>query len=199
MANLLRQRLQAIESALLPAKQDPLGNYPADQEQRTRAYLVLAHAEFEAALEEACKNAALTARTRLSNNQPTRVAHAMACFHPPPGDALPEKFTGMTPEQQDATRFELRADSAIDAYLESVQKNNGIKQFNLIRLLVPLGINLSNLSATMLIECDKLGKTRGNVAHGKTQQVVDPFDEKRVVDAVESFIGQLETMLASLA
>lgn len=195
---MLRQRLEALERALLPPAQDPAGNYPVEQEFRTRAYLVLAHAEFESYFEEACEKAAKEAQRKLRQGQISMAAVALGTYFSKTPLVVPDTFLGAKNAHRLALQWQARADACFDEYFEAIRHNDGIKQFNLVRLLAPLGIDPANLSAAMLVECDKLGKMRGNLAHGKAQQVVDPFSEKRTVDALEQFFTQLIALLATL-
>jgi len=196
---MLRKRLKALEDALLPDAQDPAGNYPPEQVERTRAYLVLAHSEFESFLERSCRRTALTARAKVSAGKPSQVAIAVASYYDSGAVPPPSSWTDATNTQRSQIALLERVVRCFDAYEETVTGNNGIKQSSLVKLLAPLGVDLGALAEARLLECDGFGEVRGNLAHGKAQQIIDPFSEKATVDRLEVFFADLDKHLAGLS
>ena len=76
---------------------------------------------------------------------------------------------------------------------DRIKDNNGIKEFNFIRMFGPLGITPNDFSTAMLPALTTLGGLRGDIAHntkkGRTRNVRDPFDER---SDIEWLVRELE-------
>jgi hypothetical protein len=163
----LLKRLKILEEHFLPAEgQFSLsGHYTREQDDKTKAYLLLVHAELEAYFEDRAKSRADIAndhwqRTGVS----TQVLSRLLVYHQ-------KEFEAISP---DCVR------KAVNYYVDKIENNNGIKERNLLTLFLPLGIVHRDLDTRLVSACNQLGRKRGQFAHAsiKTHQQVDPKTER---------------------
>jgi hypothetical protein len=179
----LCKRLQDLRVNLLPAGFDPLGNYTAAQFDHARAYVALVHAEIEDYVEERCLQVAETCVARwLSTQHPTAVIIALhaTCYSGWTGLVENPQFKKAT----DAFSVEARLDSSLYQYLQAVGGNNGIKEADLKRLLVPIAIRMGDLDAAWCAAMSSFGQVRGQIAHKSSvgaSHNPDPRDLLRTV------------------
>lgn len=121
---------------------------------RCLAVIVLAHAAIEEAIEVACRSAVSTI-----------VVHAKPDFH-----FLAWGLSSADPKSPSEKDFakQLKAKSTVshlaEEYLGVIDRSNGIKEKNLGKLLLPLGIDLDSLQVDVK-NLDDFGDKRGNAAH----------------------------------
>ena len=163
----LLKRLDTLEKHFLPkpGQFSLTGNYSDEQHDRTKAYLLLAHAELEAYFEDHAKNKVSVA---LLSWQRTGICNAVL------SRLLLHHQEELEPvSQQTITR-------ATNFYLNKVEKNHGIKEKNLLSLFLPIGLGHRDLDTRLVSACNQLGTKRGKFAHTsiKTHQQVDPKSER---------------------
>src|SRR5688572_21729425 len=116
---------------------------------RSAAFLVLAHAEIEHALEQEC----------------LRTAGLLQVASEPATALLAWGFTSLKPDGSVAKlRKKIPLEQLVDIYKNVVTSNHGIRTHNLEALLVPLGVDLSSVKTDMLT-LDEFGGRRGDRAH----------------------------------
>ena len=81
---------------------------------------------------------------------------------------------------------------AVNQYHHMVRKNNGIKEPNLKRLLVPVGVALSELDQAWLNTMNSFGSDRGLVAHNSRLGVTAPLDPRTEKDTVDILLVGLK-------
>jgi hypothetical protein len=197
----LCRRLQELRVHLLPSAFDPLGSYTAAQFDQTRAYVALVHAEIEDFLEERCLEVADACVSRwLKLQQPTAVIVALhaTCYSGWTDLIDNPKFKRPTFEAS----VEARLQASLEQYTQAIGGNNGIKEADIKRLLVPLSVRMSNLDQTWCAAMSSFGMVRGQIAHktsvGATH-TADPKDMRRTVwkDLVPG-LRKLDLVLTSL-
>ena len=115
---------------------------------RSAAFLVLAHAEIEYALEQECY----------------RTAGLLRGAAEPATAMLAWGFTSLKAEGNITKTRKKPLDDLVDVYEHVVNKNNGIKARNLETLLWPLGVDLDSVK-TDVLTLDAFGARRGDLAH----------------------------------
>lgn len=102
------------------------------------------------------------------------------------------------------------ANETLDAAIKNVIKkhadyvakdNHGIKQKNLLRMLLPIGVTNGELDPVWLGDMDTFGSLRGVVAHNSARRVQTPPDpgiSLKTVNDVLAGLQQLEPLLVSL-
>ena len=159
--NQLLSRLQFLENNILPAVRID-GNYTKKEQDLIRSYVLLSHAEIEAFLEDKAKE---KVRKALSNWNVSRIK----------SNCLKSilSFTGNEIDFENdpnAKNLQYRINKTIAHYMNSVvDKNHGVKEKNILKILLPLGIELSDIDQTWLSVMESFGSTRGSIAHSSLQ------------------------------
>ena len=189
------RRIQELRSAFLPAP-DPTGNYSKPDYYRTAAFLLLAHAEVEEFLEQRCLEVASAAVAAWTvDSVPRSTIVALAAFSHAKGKAALPK-----PGQTGRPQIREVLDSAKRSYSLVVHKNNGVKEENLLNLLLPLGIRESQIPTDFLNAMNTLGSIRGGYAHRRVgaQTPPDPVDSMKLTTRVVCGLWRLDDHLLRL-
>ena len=196
----LETRLSELRRHMLPAPFDPTGSYTDRQFDRTRGYRLLAHAEIEACLEELAMSTVNGAFSAWQiDRRPRHCLIALLAYHEGDLGAMPEEISA---SRASATPLRTRLKHARDQYNDWVRtKNNGIREPNVLRLLLPMGILESDLDPAWLQTIDGFGSARGDTAHQalRTQQPPDPATEHQTVAAIVTGLRKVDARLQELA
>lgn len=169
----LENRVKAIETLYLPAI-NLTGNYTKKEQDDIRAYLLLVHAEVEAYFEEISESKAKEAFTKWKNNRTkSNVLLSLVSFHE-------FKIT-----EQD---IEIRVNKALSTFIYTLRHNHGIKEDNVLSMLLPVGFEFSEIDTTWLNTITSFGTSRGEIAHtaAHVQQPLDPATLKTTVQQIMS-------------
>lgn len=206
----LQSQLGALRAHLLPAKLEETGVYEDEERVATAAlgYRVLAHAEVESYIEDRVLEAVNKARVAWENNRHvSRVSLCLVAFCgkemalPPPSlEAPTENKKKVWPALVDIGE---RLTPVISAFNHRVRnENHGVKEKNLMSLLLPIGIDHSKLDPIFLAEIETFGSLRGFAAHSSSRtsvrQAVDPAEELKRVDALLPGIEAIDTLIEQL-
>ncbi|PPK75255.1 hypothetical protein B0F87_106102 [Methylobacter tundripaludum] len=206
----LQTQLNVLRGHLLPTPFDPTGTYDDQEKVATAAlaYRVLSHAEIESYFEDRVMQAVDHARVAWENTmQVSRIILCLLAFSgkemrsPPDTLEAPNENKKKTwPEQVDIAK---RLSPLIANFSYYVRKeNHGIKEKNLLSLLLPIGVNHSRLDPTFLADMDSFGALRGATAHSSrstsVRQAVDPAEEWKRIEALMSGIESVDTLIDSL-
>lgn len=203
----MRSELRRLREHFLPPRWDPTGAYSERKLDRTRAYRILAHAEIEFFLE----NLLLDLVERDYNDWRTNKtpSHTMICL-------LAASKLGWDDLETESMELKeilpprirkgdasivFMIDRAVSQYREIVKDNNGIKSKNLKRLIMPLGISLSDLDQIWLNDMNSFGGRRGFIAHTSRLGVTnlpDPRAEKQTVDGLLIGLSELDELVLQL-
>lgn len=171
----LERELRLLRSRLLPKKFAPTSVYKDRVITRTIAYRVLAHAEFEEYIENRVWDLALSSvQTFETTGRVNRVVACLIAFSGQKLDVPPETLappTGTSKSRWDI-KLELleKAKSSLNALKYAIDQNHGMKEQNVLRLLLPVGILPSQLDVTWLSTLDSFSQTRGTYAHRSSLQ-----------------------------
>jgi hypothetical protein len=196
----LERRLNELRRHLLPAQFDPTGAYSARVIDRARSYRLLAHAEIEACVEDLVRD--LVSKSYAAwelDKRPRTCLLALVSFYddkfPRIPEAMPATLSRVTPGF-----MKDRIEIAKNSYGRAVQQNNGVKEKDLLRLLLPVGIQDYELDRTWLATIDSFGSVRGDTAHQsmRTQQPPDPANELAIVRQIVAGLRQLDELCAKL-
>jgi hypothetical protein len=180
---LLSRRIGELRRHLLPAKFDPTGTYSPRAHERSRAFRLLVHAEFEAFIEDRVSEVVNAHYLAWKNNRAvTRCLLGLVAYH----EGLQSKTEPtslLAPPQRQSPLLEERVEKARNSltYYAKTQ-NHGVKEENLLRLLMPLGVEAHEFDMTWLASINSWATTRGDYAHKsgtKLQSLSDPQDELR--------------------
>lgn len=196
----LERRLNELRRHFLPAQFDPTGAYTPRAIDRARSYRLLAHAEIEACIEDLVRGLVTSSYAAWElDRRPRTCLLALVSFYaekfPPVPETMPATLSRVTPGF-----MKDRIETARNAYARVVLQNNGVKEKNLLRLLLPIGIQEYELDRTWLATIDSFGSVRGDTAHQsmRAQQPPDPANELAIVRQIVTGLRQLDELLAKL-
>ena len=205
----MEQQLQQLRRHMLPWRFSSTGSYhqPDRVSVRALAYRVLCAAEIEHYLEDRCAEIAKTAldswKTRAATSN-SLVSLAMfsgiKLESPPP-------YLNPRPKDQrdwdDLVSPAQRIERCIDKYVDfATKENHGIREKNLLALLLPVGVDLRNVDPALITRMDAFGAMRGDAAHLSTLRAirvgVDPADELKEVTAIRDGLVDVDAKLDEL-
>jgi hypothetical protein len=193
--NLLDRRVKQLGVRFLPP---PKGRYSATEYDFVRGFILLVHAEVESYVEDMVGGVLDAAKKRWTTKQTLgRCVTTLMMYNdkqltPPPslGKQNPDETLDSTVK------------NVIKKHGDYVTKeNHGIKQKNLLRLLLPIGVSNGDLDPIWLGDMDTFGSLRGVVAHNSARRVQTPPDpgiSLKTINDVLSGLQQLEPLLVSL-
>ncbi len=192
----LERELKFLREQLLPQKFSPTGVYPPRVITRTIAYRVLAHAEFEEYIEKRVWDLALSSIKALeTTGRVDRVVACLIAFSGQKQDFPPETLSPPTATQGASwgIKIELleKAKSSLNMLYSIIEQNHGMKEKNLLALLLPVGITPPQLDVTWLSTVNSFGQQRGIFAHHsissyRTTLLPNPQDELNTVRKILS-------------
>jgi hypothetical protein len=205
----LRARIEELRRSLLPADFVQPADYPNEQTCRTFGFRLLAHAEIEHYLEDRVEEIAKAAiRAWDHANLVSRPLLALACFSGLASEPVPSAIVPKDPKRADEWERRLmlneRAKSSVTEFMTRVRKNHGIKEENVLALLIPVGFQASRLDLAWLAICNSFGAARGEAAHRsgiRVSSLPDPATEygqvKFIVDGLVPVDAELTELLRS--
>ncbi len=183
---------------LLPKTFDPTGNYPDRVLTATLAYRVLSHAEIESYLEDLALETALDAiKAWKDRRKSSKTLLGLLAFSGQEIESPPNSIDLTQPTQspawEDKIQLSNRIESAMNVFSYAVKNNHGIKEDNIHRLLLPIGIEFHELDPLLIADLNSFAQERGEVAHlssrkYRTKQQIDPQNE---LARVKSIIARL--------
>lgn len=191
---------------MLPKKFSPTGDYTERQRDHARGYRLLAHAEIESYLEDVSR-ATVTEAIRLwkKEGQPTKqLISFLASYHSSwsvSDNVANEEIIRIAKSRTNIKEsVEKVIDLAQTQFLQRVKENHGIKENNFHMLIVPTGIDPSELDATWITNLDNFGNLGGAVAHNTKRATgeINPQDEFTTVAKLISGLGELDKRLCQL-
>lgn len=187
----LLSRLGVLRLHFLPKQFDPIGKYSRREHDLARAYVVLAHAELEAYIEDRAEEIAHRAENKWkSGGRHSRVIRGICASH------NLQRAQPWLPFSKDPKRI----GSALNSYRSLIGSNHGIREFNLLRLMFPLGIQYQTVDVALLTDLDSFGSSRGMFAHSsiKVQQPIDIEGQYKKVDAITKRLMVLDRRINRL-
>jgi hypothetical protein len=153
-----------LAKRFLPALPSPTGDYTEEELDHARGYRLLVHAEIEAFLEDRCKSIAnATLKNFRAGGRPSYTLLNLIAFHFVQSSLtesfVKDVFASNKKHCQDA------ATQATSTYNWVLTKNNGIREKNFLRMVLPLGIAPIDIDSAWLSTIDSFGVNRGEVAH----------------------------------
>lgn len=172
----LEKRVRDLRLHLLPRVPKGTLTYTPRQQDQTLGYVLLVHAEIEAYIEDRARNVANEALNRWqSHNDATRTLSSLLVFH--------QLESGSKGNLRSLTNDSVR--KAFKYFISSVvEVNHGIREKNLLRLLLPIGMRHAEFPVLLLPTIESFGVLRGSVAHRsfKTIQPLDPAIQRATVE-----------------
>ena len=205
----LRRNVVELRKSLLPKKFDPIGNYSDRQLTRSVAYRVLAHAEIEAYLEDRVLDIAKKAfdkwninKTKTSLTLCSLLAFCGQEMKKPP-DSLNSPQANQQTKWGELLHMERKLNKALQHFRINVKDNHGVKEKNILSLLLPVGVDPNDLDPLWLTNMDSFGASRGEAAHTSFRRICvnntpDPKSEFDTVNGLLAGIKQVDDLLNAL-
>lgn len=192
----LTKELNRLKKQFLPRKFSEINEYSERQLALTFAYRVFAHAEIESYLEDRVWDTVQTAKNIWDNQgKASGVLLCVIAFSGQEMEAPPDTLTPLKGKKnlpEDKLKITKKIDIAIRCFKSVIDQNHGIKETNLLKLLLPIGIDSDDLDKVWLLNMDTFGEERGEIAHSsgiKTKKTPNPADE---LERVKQIIQELE-------
>lgn len=198
----LGPRLTELRRHMLPIEFDPTTPYSDRQNDRILGYRLLAHAELEACIEDLVVETVSAAwKGWLTDSKPRTCLTALVAFYSGDLGGPPSSLTPGQPKATQLIRLQDRIDKARNHHVNHVvRQNHGVREKNLLALLLPVGVTDGDLNKTWLATIDSFGRERGGTAHrsGRTQQRPDPERELVTVLQIAEGLKDLDERLGAL-
>jgi hypothetical protein len=154
----------SLESCILELKRIYLGTVPAgpaatpDEQELARAFVLLAHAEFEYYIETALGALEAVVFANGLRGQFSSATLALMSFSNLPSTAGGDK---LSPSKS----LKARLGEAHSYHVSVVRNNNGVRESYLAKMAVPLGLHRDIVDSTWLNDLDAFCAYRGKYAH----------------------------------
>ncbi|MFA1705972.1 HEPN domain-containing protein [Mycobacterium intracellulare] len=193
----LQKRVTELRRFLLPSKFDPTGLYSDRIHQRTAAFRLLVHAEFESFLEDLVTAHASECHDNwINRNKPSITLAALLAYDEnevrPPTSLL-------DPQQKASNHFNDRLNSAVNRFQGKVRvRNHGVRETNVLSMLLPIGIDALTLDTSWLLDLDNWAQERGAIAHQSSGKVQFQLDPAREYSRVKSLLAGFKVVEAAV-
>ncbi|MFJ9583831.1 HEPN domain-containing protein [Streptomyces acidicola] len=196
----LEKRIGELRQTFLPQVFDPTGSYEERVYEYTRAFRVLAHAEFEAFIEDRVIEVVDEAISswRSSGSISTSLLAILAYRESAP--PIPGSLSEASAKPGKYPSLDARVDAArTDLHRYARNQNHGIKEKNLLRLLLPIGLDEVEVDSAWLSATETFATARGDAAHkgAKMQVKPDPKNELKRVNVVLDGFRDLDVQMQS--
>jgi hypothetical protein len=186
----LQARVDELRTRFLPATFSQSGTYTPAELDNARAFRMLVHAELEHFLEERAVEIADRAfhlfRTRYRPSRP--IIHLLSNITGEPKGLPAELGTTTTPLSI--------AGKVLGQYKHGVINNHGIRISNILRILLPIGIQETEIDTVWLSTTDGFGAKRGTTAHSASiTYTIDPKDDFQTVGQIMNGVRDLDLLL----
>ena len=197
----LKNNIIKIESSFLPP-QNPMGTYNEQEALSINAYISLVHSEIENYLEsEVLQVCDLSVNQYNSTGTINKVILGLLCFTGLPSIETPDLKNCQKIEDY---KIDNRVKKARDLFYNKVKtRNNGIKEKDILSLLLPIGYSLDSLDDLFLAEMNDFGKQRGEIAHTSninivTNNQIDPYSTKTRINEIIAQLEIIENNICSI-
>jgi hypothetical protein len=194
----LTKELNRLKKQFLP-KINLEGTYSDRQLALMMAYRVLCHAEIEAYLEDRVTEVVIHAKKDWKNGgKISRTLLSLLAFSGHMMDEPPKKIIA-----QKGMKIDEKIESAINFFKQKINQNHGIKEANILALLLPIGIDSDDLDPVLMATLNTFGAQRGLVAHSsatyyRMQQQPDPSNELNRVQQISQGLLQIDRLINAL-
>jgi len=205
---ILKRQIRRLRRDLLPGRFNAGGRYSREEITKTIAYRVLVHAEIEAYLEDRAWGIVLKAKraweekSTLSKTVLTLIAFSGRLMEKPPNTMHPEQLS-QAGQWEERVKVSKKIDIAVNDFYRVVEGNHGIKEENVVNLLLPIGVECDELDSVLVADLNSYGESRGLVAHKAFQtysvtQQIDPKEEMKKVNSLIDNLASIDVIFEKL-
>jgi hypothetical protein len=190
----LVSRIKFLETNILPNIKIN-GNYTKKESDLIRSYVLLSHAEIESFFEDISQAKAKKALTEWkSNRTKSNCLLAIMSF-------CTDEVGWDKTKKEKKEKFDYRVIRVVAHYIEKLSNNHGIKAENIKNILLPIGIEESQIDDTWLNTMESFGAQRGLIAHStiSVQQQIDLATNKNNINNnILPTIKELDLLIKAL-
>lgn len=192
-------RLLQLRRHFLPKNFSPTGLYSIRQLDLARAYRLLSHAEIEGFIEVISKEIIIRSvgEWKIRKKPSDVIICLLSAYHSGWIEKDPDAFYSELVVKGSPVSRSSSADAAVDAavnqYMARLKSNNGIKEQDIKKILLPVGIRNEDLDITWLSDMNDHGRLRGEIAHDSVS-VASSIDPKTELDRVERILAGLKSL-----
>ncbi|MBF0568523.1 MAG: hypothetical protein HQK95_06590 [Nitrospirae bacterium] len=214
----MSQRFEELQNRLTQLRIRFISGSETVEQDDIRAYVLLAHAEIESYFEDITREIAMNAYTDW-NDKSTLSATLISLAINSEGNfgKAPIEILNLIDKNNNKMNVTLQTalmsfiiniddkdgiKGIVDSFDDIVRQNNGIKENNLLKLLLPIGVDRMDIDNTWLIDINQFGERRGDIAHQsltKAKEILYPLSQeikvKRILDGIE----ELDKILIGLS
>ncbi|MGK5532878.1 HEPN domain-containing protein [Streptomyces sp. URMC 129] len=177
----LEERINDLRHCFLPRNFEPTGLYDETVYEHTRAFRVLAHAEFESFIEDRVIEVIDSAASKWRSNGEVSVILLAAMAFRESVSSIPASLNEAASKRHKYPTLAERIEEArTDLHRYARNQNHGIKEKNLLRMLLPIGLQEDELDTTWLSDVDTWATARGDSAHKTAKLQVRPDPQKEL-------------------
>ena len=190
----LKHRLDKLKRVYLPRTFSATGSYKDPTYEKVRAYKVLAHAEMEYYFEQTALSIARLAYEKWNaEKKASTPIIALVAYHTGQFSQIPEQHDGNHSEED----ISFRIHTSYSQYNSLIRdKNNGIKEKNILNIFLPIGVQSNEIDVDMLTALNNFGSERGMIAHStRSSNITTPEDALNSVNDLMSYIGTFDEFL----
>lgn len=176
----LESRITFLESNILPAA-NPTGYYTKLELDLIRSYVLLVHAEIESYFEDVAREKVQKALLNWTTNR--KKSSCLKAVLAYAGNEISYETT----RKIDSNNISFRMNKAVNHFVALIQKNHGIKENNIISILIPLGIEITDIDPVWLSTMDAFGNARGSIAHNSIS-ILNLIDRNTEVNRINNQI-----------
>lgn len=185
---------------MLPRRFEATGLYPSRVHQRTAAFRLLVHAEFESFIEDRVMSHVTTRVREWSESR--RPSVTLATLFAYDGAQVRGPASILYPPQGPDGRFDERLSGVVSRYNRQVRvTNHGVREENMLGMLLPIGVDASDLDLAWLGDLDGWAKDRGAFAHQSLSKVgisIDPHREYAKVKRLLHGFKKVDVLISQL-
>lgn len=184
----LENRISVLSETFLPAhdvsEDEDADDYDHSVYDNTVAFILLAHAAIESYIEDCCEEAVDSLISRWKRDGPEHAGICIFIGNVEVGGRLSSgtySFLG-----SEMLELDKMIDEARTSYGKILKRNNGLREGNLRRLLLPLGFSPGHLDYDFVHDVDAFGRIRGQHAHDGLGAKVypDPTETRDQIDRI---------------
>jgi len=197
----LDENLKRLRRSFLPRTFNTFGTYQQRTIDRALAFRVLSHAEFEHYLEARAQAIVMAAIVRWKQTKEIGTVLLALVAFTESHEKVPDKLAPIQENQvqkwQEKLRLDARVRRAHAQYIGRLKKNHGIKEVNVLQILLPIGLSYADIDPLWVAEMNSFGESRGSAAHTSiVNHMINPRDE---LDTVLRLLGGLRDLDIKLA
>ncbi|SFZ93845.1 hypothetical protein SAMN05428642_103367 [Flaviramulus basaltis] len=190
----LVSRINSLETNLLPIVKIS-GNYTKKESDLIRSYVLLVHAEIESYFEDvALQKIEKAFDDWIIGRKKSNCLLAVMSF-------CADEINWDRIQKVDKLKFDFRVNKVVRHFINKLGSNHGIKSEHLYKMLLPVGVEESDLDNAWLSTMDSFGAQRGSIAHStiSAQNQIDLVTQRNNINLnILPPISDLDLLIKSL-